>query len=83
MDQQGFSTSNLPLAAFVRCRGYEPEPGALDSSGILEVTFRGDPQALQELAREFLRGGTVPALQYHHTLNELRGIVRIARAGVR
>lgn len=83
MEPKNFSTTNLPLAAFLKCKGFEPLPGAIDPSGILEIRFAGDRSELTKLAGEFLQGGEVPALQYHHTLNELRGIIRVARAGAR
>ena len=83
MQSSDLSTTHLPLAAFLKCKGFEPLPGAVDPSGILEIRFAGDLTELQQLAGEFLQGGEVPALQYHHTLNELRGIIRVARAGAR
>ena len=83
MEPNAFSTTNLPLAAYLKLRGHNPTPGKLDSAGFLELIFEGDSAELQQLAQEFLQGGEVPALQYHHTLNELRGIIRVARAGVR
>lgn len=80
--QTKFSIQELPLAAFLKAHGYEPQVVPPEEpAGYCRFSFDPDPAELARLAEEFVSGASVPALVFYQSLNVLKNAIHYARRG--
>jgi len=71
---QLFETSDLNVAAFLRCRGFSIEDLRCDNPRVV-FTF-ADSQRLREAILDYANDGPVPVRSFCNTLRDLKGLTR-------
>lgn len=70
-----YETSDLHLASFLRCRGFEIAGIARNGDGRTAFAF-GESEELRRAILDFANDGPIGARSFSNTLRDLKGMVR-------